>query len=90
MTTYPMTAKLLLELRPGFVLTGETQQPHLAAQRGDIVSHVAGATGTPLFLPDMHDGNRRFRRNPAGGAVPVTIEHQVTGHQHPCSGKVGQ
>jgi hypothetical protein len=67
---------------PGhIIIAGQPYQDRSPAQRADIESDIAGATGTTLLLIYPHHRHRRLRRDAAGVAMPIAIKHYIAYHE---------
>ncbi len=74
----------------GLILTGQTQQHGVGAQRGGVERHVGGATRALLNVFDLDHGHRCLGRDPAGGAMPITVQHDIANDQNAGFFKLGQ
>ena len=75
------------ELVAGLVVADHRQKRGSGAQGYHVVGHVGGTAAAFLFARDAHDGYRRFWRDPIHLSVPVTVQHDITDHQHACPGQ---
>ena len=69
--------KTFLQGAPGFVISGNAKRFHPRAQRSDICGHVSRPAQALALLDEIHDRNRRFRREPRSRAPKVAVQHQV-------------
>ena len=79
--------QLFLHAQAVFVPSDESHQLDRAAQRPRVARHVAGAAHAKFLVIELHDRNRRFRRNSRHAPEDEVIEHQVA---HNGDGHAGQ
>ena len=71
------------------IVTDDSEQRDLGAQRLDIQCHI-GSAAQPVFLAlHMDDGHRCLGRDAVHIAKPVAVQHRVADHQHTASSHTG-
>ncbi|MND95865.1 hypothetical protein D3C80_881310 [compost metagenome] len=74
----------------GLILTGQPEQHGLGTQGGGVQGHVGGATRALFDVLDLDHGHRRLGGDPAGGAMPIAIQHDIANDQNAGFLKLGQ
>ena len=62
---------------PGSVLTDRAEQTRVRAKRCKIDGDIGGTARTVIGVLHVNDRHRRLRRNTAGGAKQVLVQHDV-------------
>ena len=73
-----------------FILTGQAKQNGMGAQSGGVEGHVGGATRALLNVLNLDHGHRCLGRYPAGGAMPIAVQHDIANDQNAGFSKLGQ
>ena len=71
------------------VLADKPQQRCPRSEACQVHGYVCSTTGTVFGIAYVHNRHWRFRRNPAGTAKQVTIQHDIAGNQYTGAGKIG-
>ncbi len=74
----------------GLILTGQAQQHGVSAQCGRVEGHVGSATRALLNVFNLDHGHRGLGRDPAGGAMPIAVQHDIANDQNAGFFKLGQ
>ena len=89
MTAHFCGTEALLKDGGCLIIAGNAYQLGPGAKSGHIQGHVSRATRTILQLGHPHHRHWRFRRDSPGGAMPITVEHDITCHQNAGLAKSG-
>jgi hypothetical protein len=61
----------------------DAAEKRLAPQAEDVGGNVGRASGPIGPLAQLHHGDRRLGRQPAGVATKIFVEHEVPDDEHP-------
>src|SRR5271157_3484776 len=75
---------------PGGIRPSCGQKTHVAAQTGQIGSHVGGPAKSIGLALDFYDGDGSLGRYSGDPAPNVAIQHRVAYYQHPDFLKIGK
>ena len=70
------------------VVADRADEAGLHAQRREVHGDVRRATGPVVRLLHVHDRHGRLRRDAAGRAEQVLVQHDVTSDHHACLGEI--
>ncbi len=76
------TGEHILEGAGHFVVARVAREPHLAAQGGHVECDVPRAAGAVGDVLDPDHRYRRLRGDARGGTRPVTVQHDISQHEH--------
>ncbi len=76
------------ELPAPLVVAHHCDEHGRRAERCEIQRDVGGAAGALLGSDGIDHRDRRFRRNTAGVAEPILVEHRVSGDENAKTGKI--